>query len=650
MSKSIIWLEELGKGDISIAGGKGSGLGELMKIGILVPNGYVITTSCYDIFLSKTNLNKNIDSIHSNVNYTDEGAVRNAALKIKKLITDKEMPKSLVEKIQESFIELGYSSVAVRSSATVEDSVHDAWAGQLESFLYTNERDLIKNVKECWASLFTPHAILYRYERGLQKQKISVAVVVQKMINSEQSGTAFSVHPVTQDRNQIVIEACNGIGEAIVSGKVTPDSYVVLKEPRHIFNNIVQSSEQVLDDSKILELSELVIKIEKHFGYPCDVEWAYENAKFYIVQCRPITTLSDYAALINSENAVVVRSDDAIKDKVEGFVTQAFVRKHKITIFGDTPSIENVGSGSYFEGELMHSLGRRTDNVHEAFLKVAARSLIWKKEIGVYYKTSVVNSLGYYYVDTRSWNKVHNYFESKDIAFAKQYVSKLTYLRNKTIKEVKKDPSLDFTDKFACMMAYFFIIKSVFEEIYKHSGKDDQKFIDKWRNDDTHFQPLEMYYKEYPEYDQPSKTDWSLVLKDHHLSMYDVNICIEKEFTNDIDRKRSEFESKGIIRGNTAFPGTVRGVVRLVHTGKKASAINDTEIIVTPMTTIDLLPLVRNALALITDEGGITSHAAIVARELKKPCIIGTRIASNVLKDGDFIELDANVGIIKVLL
>ena len=153
------------------------------------------------------------------------------------------MPKDIGTAIQKEYKKLDAEYVAVRSSATAEDSASAAWAGQLDSFLNTTEKDLLKNIQKCWASLFTPRAIFYRYEKGLHKQKISVAVVVQKMVESEVSGIAFSVHPVTEDRNQLIIEAGFGLGEAIVSGQITPDSYVVEKEPRRIIDKNVSEQE-----------------------------------------------------------------------------------------------------------------------------------------------------------------------------------------------------------------------------------------------------------------------------------------------------------------------------------------------------------------------------------------------------------------------
>ena len=192
--------------------------------------------------------------------------------------------------------------VAVRSSATSEDSAFAAWAGQLDSFLNTTEEMLLENVKKCWASLFTPRAIFYRFEKKLNKDKISVAVVVQKMVDSEESGIAFSVHPITQDENQIIIEAGFGLGEAIVSGSITPDSYVINKQGFEILDvNVNEQSKalykkskggnelrglgekgkkQILTEKEIIELSKLIVKIENHYGFPCDIELAKEKRKF----------------------------------------------------------------------------------------------------------------------------------------------------------------------------------------------------------------------------------------------------------------------------------------------------------------------------------------------------------------------------------
>lgn len=314
---------QISKNDVSVAGGKGASLGEMTRAKIPVPPGFVVLAGAFEKFLQETDLNVEIDAVLHKVNHKKIHTVDDASEKIKALILGAKMPKDIAKEVSSKFKDLKSKYVAVRSSATAEDSSSAAWAGQLESYLNTTEKDLLKNVQKCWASLFTPRAIFYRFEKGLHKQKISVAVVVQKMVESELSGVAFSVHPVTQDRNQLIIEASFGLGEAIVSGQITPDSYVVEKRPRRIIDKNVQTqtrglfrsvkggpstssgqanewknipesvgSKQVLSDKEILKLSELVLKIETHYGFPCDIEWAYAEDKFYITQSRPITTLA----------------------------------------------------------------------------------------------------------------------------------------------------------------------------------------------------------------------------------------------------------------------------------------------------------------------------------------------------------------------
>lgn len=307
-------FNELDKSNVDIAGGKGASLGEMTQAGIPVPGGFVVVSSAFDEFLRVTDLSVELDAILDNVNHSVIHEVDNASEKIKALIMAKKMPKAIEDEILSSFKKLDAKFVAVRSSATSEDSADAAWAGQLDSFLNTEKKELLNNVKKCWASLFTPRAIFYRFEKGLHGKTISVAVVVQKMVQSEVSGIAFSVHPVTKDYDQLIIEAGFGLGEAIVSGSITPDSYVIEKSSWSVLDINVyeqdkglfrkkgggnewrdlsdgEGSKQALAFENIVELAKLVEKIEKHYGFPVDVEWTLENNKFYIVQSRPITTL-----------------------------------------------------------------------------------------------------------------------------------------------------------------------------------------------------------------------------------------------------------------------------------------------------------------------------------------------------------------------
>lgn len=309
-------FNQLSKGDAMIAGGKGASLGEMTQVGIPVPGGYVVLSAAFDYFLERSGIAGEIKRVLKGVDIDVSESVDKASMEIRKIIMEAEAPHEIIVEIEEGFGELDAEYVAVRSSATAEDGAEAAWAGQLESYLDTTSDKLIENVRKCWASLFTPRAIFYRIEKGFSDKNISVAVVVQKMVASEVSGVAFSVHPVTENRDQMIIEAGYGLGEAIVSGSITPDSYVVSKSDLDqgiIEKNISSQGKKIarsigggiewtevaieardsqkLSDLQIIELSKIIIGIENHYGFPCDIEWALEAGNFYIVQSRPITTL-----------------------------------------------------------------------------------------------------------------------------------------------------------------------------------------------------------------------------------------------------------------------------------------------------------------------------------------------------------------------
>lgn len=341
-------FKQLTKKDVKIAGGKGASLGEMTNAKIPVPPGFVILAPAFDRFLNETDLGVEIEAILKKVKHEDINSVDRASNEIRALILKAKMPAELKKEIMDGYEKLsplptspvsnargrgekdrkpvpspmrnewgrvreGEFFVAVRSSATAEDSSTAAWAGQLETYLNTAKKDVFKNVQLCWSSLFTPRAIFYRFEQKLHKKAVSVAVVVQTMVQSEVSGICFTVHPVTKDYNQMVIEAGFGLGEAIVSGSITPDTYVIHKNDFSILDINVseqtmmiikggkdnihkkltskQGGKQKLTGKQIVELAKICKNIERHYGKPEDIEWAMVKNKFYITQARPITTL-----------------------------------------------------------------------------------------------------------------------------------------------------------------------------------------------------------------------------------------------------------------------------------------------------------------------------------------------------------------------
>ncbi len=309
----ILPFKELGKEHVSIAGGKGAQLGEMTQAGISVPPGFVVLTAAFEEMLEENSLKQVINELLKKTASLDNEAIEEASKEIRDIISKAKIPQNVEKEILSYYKELDAPLVAVRSSATAEDAAAASWAGELETYLNVTHESLLYSVKKCWSSLFTARAIFYRVEKGLLGKSISVAVVVQKMVQSEVSGVAFTVHPVTKDYNQMVIEAGFGLGEAIVGGLITPDNYVIDKEEDLIVDIMVSQQEkmickqdgvtqefpvpaekqeqQKLDGKQIMELASLCKLIEKHYGKPQDIEWAFAEGKFYITQSRPITTL-----------------------------------------------------------------------------------------------------------------------------------------------------------------------------------------------------------------------------------------------------------------------------------------------------------------------------------------------------------------------
>src|SRR3989339_469274 len=254
--KPIVWFEEVGKNDVGLVGGKGANLGEMVNASLPVPYGFVITAQAYFDFIEKAGIKNRIMSLLSKINCENSEELNQASKHIGEMIIASELPKNLVKEIisfydnleikenkffnsDVSLLKSGLSKikslyktplVAVRSSATAEDLPTASFAGQQDTYLNVRgEAYLLKKVKECYASLFTQRAIYYRHEQKFDHSKVGLAVVVQRMVESEKSGVAFSIDPVTNNKNLIVIEAIFGLGEYIVQGKVTPDHYEVDK-------------------------------------------------------------------------------------------------------------------------------------------------------------------------------------------------------------------------------------------------------------------------------------------------------------------------------------------------------------------------------------------------------------------------------------
>ena len=844
-------FSQLSKHSNHLAGGKGASLGEMLNHHIPVPDGFVVLATTFDQFLHATDLTQEIEAILENVDHQAVSSVDKASEKIQALIKHADMPAEIAKEIQTEFKKLDSKFVAVRSSATAEDGAENAWAGQLDSFLNTTNQDLLEKVQHCWASLFTPRAIFYRFEKGLNKTKISVAVVIQKMVNSEKSGIAFSVHPVTEDPNQLIIEAGFGLGEAIVSGQITPDSYVVEKKEKKIIDINISNQDraiyrkekggnkwldipdkadtQVLTEKEILELSDIILRIENHYGFPCDIEWAFESNKFYIVQSRPITTLNknDDVNKIEIKKGIENNSVEYLNEKIDQEKDDFWVLAQEIPkthIFFFCMAYYMVNWWPKFKlGDEMKELITHFDGLHvrmyckeseynkaaqyvankifenpkwalnelnrikllsdqfiinsELLVKVskddnktvlrqfkktslfnlesqvlgagftwlteARYELVTKKTIEIIQdkiKKSGVdeNALNVFNVLTKSEKKshIHNEEESllkvvRDIqnnsSIEKMFLVKNIAFLVKHVNQCKDATSNQIVDLHRkwCWLSYGYTgpekkIDEYVEEIKKLiSEKTNVVDLEKIKKDNDKKLRLEQgrilsvlkfnkkelgiinfvkessYIKDYRKggvyhgmycykkffdvasarYGVESDSFWSMnpfevenLLENNikinpELLRKRANSCVLIYKKNDLkiifDNEEKELLESLVLesgsgnnlelKGTPVCAGRVMGIVKLIESTDDMYKMEKGDILVSQITYPNLLPAMKKAAAIVTNVGGVICHAAIIARELNIPCIVGTKNATKVLKDGDIIEVNANNGIIKIV-
>lgn len=351
--KYIKWFSDIKKEDIPTAGGKAANLGEMFDIGLPVPNGFIATAQAYKEFIEVTGLKERINGILNEVNIEDTEDLQKKSELIQEMIMNAPMPKPIKKEILEAYENLNVDNevlraidkktlsmikvgrdnafVAVRSSAVGEDLPGMSFAGQMTTYLNTKgQNDLIKAVQGCWASLFNARAIFYRIKNNFPNEKVLIAVVVQKQIDSDASGVMFTINPSTNNENEIVIESAFGLGEAIVSGQINPDFYLVDKKTLEIKEKQLKvqgsyiirdpltgktikkklpahlENKQVLSDHEIKKLAEYGIKLEKHYNIPQDVEFAVENKRIFIVQTRPVTTIKKQEEIGKVEKEVLL--------------------------------------------------------------------------------------------------------------------------------------------------------------------------------------------------------------------------------------------------------------------------------------------------------------------------------------------------------
>lgn len=314
MTPFVDFLDYVGAADLATVGGKGANLGEMMRAGFNVPPGFCVTTHAFTQFMSgDTN---EIYSLLDGISGDDIESVRQVGKRVRSILAQLPLPSEIAESIEQAWNKFGSQyAYAVRSSATAEDLPGASFAGQQDTYLNIHgKQSLLEKVKDCFISLFTDRAILYRIQNGFEHRRVALSVVVQRMVQPEISGILFTADPVVGTRDLVSIDASFGLGEALVSGLVSADLYQVDKRSREIVKRKIATKDiairsldsggtqriqlegeertrPALMDKQILELTDLGVRIESHYGIPQDIEWAIEGGQFYITQARPITSL-----------------------------------------------------------------------------------------------------------------------------------------------------------------------------------------------------------------------------------------------------------------------------------------------------------------------------------------------------------------------
>lgn len=789
-------------------GGKGQSLSRMVTQGINVPNGFIIGADVFSAFLKSQGIGKQIKSLISKVDITDAESLEKTSKIIKELIMSQQMPIEEQREILDKFDVLTCEFVAVRSSATAEDGASNAWAGQLDTFLFIKKDTLIESVKQCWASLFGTRAIYYRLKNNFTSD-ISVAVVVQEMIASEFSGVAFSCAPDGTKRT--IIECVEGLGEAIVSGAVTPDQYIVGdnietkvavqtkkleydKSGQLVYKSML-NNKQKLSLKLIKRLCKEVDKIKQFYGFEVDIEWCVKNDIIYILQCRPITVINNNK--MNNEASRILESE-----QWEFYVKRPFhwlLESTQILAGSEREQNKYLGFNIALQNYLILNgdeyFSVNEDDKNKAILK----SLLDKNQnffdeyAEILFKIVEENLKYVELLKSKDFKKLtHSQLYDEYIHFKDNYIKSVvpTFARPDFFLESEfysmleedygfkeEDARLIFDEVATCSNEFgplFYseepldLLKIAKAKLNGEDIEDRLKYhhekyswlkapvveettmftIDDYRarvenlinqgNVDLKIKNIENARKENDErftlailkYGLSGRTlkmaktlrnfiflrTYMTEHTDHlffnarvtllseicrrysidesTLVMLDLdeiqNIIAGKLLVDDqlkdlVDKRRKGFAmvwlnkecrvyfgeeaielqhiiannllsniagehlSGGVIKGNIANKGKVVGVARVLTSYEDTKKVQNGDIIVASMTTPDYVSAMEKAVGFVTDEGGITCHAAIISREFNIPCIVGTIKGTKVIKDGDMIELDAYAGVVKVL-
>ncbi|AOW98077.1 hypothetical protein BJP34_00290 [Moorena producens PAL-8-15-08-1] len=791
-------FNQLSNYDRPIAGGKGASLGELTKHCFQVPEGFVIITSAFQHFITASGLNGTWIKLKEKLAAGQWEMAEKIAQQLHEQILSSSIPADLRRTIDNYYGKLFADAdfVAIRSSAVEEDQAHAAGAGIMSTFLNTQRKDLWTNIQRCWASLFSRRAIDYFRIQSNTSPDLGMAVIVQRMIESEISGVAFSINPVSRKSNEIIIEAALGLGEGVVSGSITPDNYRVDKSTFKIIDKSVSFQKTLvqkasnggirsadigeagsvnpkLNDQQLIDLTRYITAIESIYGIPVDVEWAWANEQFYILQSRPVSQLNtplqvtDYSSTlveapsgqiggyefwwsdhesqwaIDSRLYILYTYRDIIWNQIDDVLiytingnSSAYISKRDVKEArkrGDVylqsdyrRILEKVASKCVDRHQqLYHQLKNLSfseisdSNISQIFNRVIDT---FSFTVG-YYKASgplatevLIQELSHYFCDEEL--QILSLPTQLDISNLEQLdwleLLKHSFSRERLLKHAEKYPWI--------IMGHFTydeVLKTLNQRFYDSHGQQNAKDIVSekqqlkekqksilngkeihlnlvdclqaassfrttlkgcWAGMDYHLIPLfeeicrrtgetiedlNRYYhiqdifriietgEKLSEGDKIERKSGMLGLWSKGKMAYYYGQEAEKLYRKKVKECTDSSQLKGIVanrRGINLVRGRARilGCNNVIQVREFKKNFQKGDILVTAMAQLNTWYLLELASAIVTDEGGMLSHAAILAREMNIPCIVGTHSATSVIKDGDLITINTIDGTVQL--
>jgi phosphohistidine swiveling domain-containing protein len=643
-----------------LAGGKAANLGKLAARGYRVPPSLIVTAPTFVEFARHNNLVVTCTAILNSLNIEDRAEIEKASLRIRRLILSGEIPDTVQKEISralESFQSKGL--FAVRSSAVVEDGRVQSWAGQFDSYLNISREDIFTALKECWASTFSVRTILYGGKRLTEVFSAGFGVILQGMIASDKSGVSFSQDPTGRARETLLVEAVQGLGDRLVSGRVTPSCFYVDRQTGVATRGITddEHGSPVLTPGEIGEIATQTLAIERDFGVPVDVEWSYEGLSLFILQARPITTNLDNPRLLR-KSTLPQPEEYELTFKVVGLtflftdmLAEGFRDLHPLFI-----SDEQNRFWQYFPLERMAYASRsgiRRFSKPESMAQFADRFTA-------------------YYEKNRTW---------LDHALARQELSKSIVARSfrimSRIMAFYSRTDNEFTDSAVERARHDPVIGANLLHLSKFKDVARRWVNDLLINEGCHFERLCRNVAQQFALDVDVLQTYSVrelcdlfdgrflgaiesTERRHAFCIYfqggkmrylsgDEALALARQFG-----EKTSDGGDGVVRGRVANEAAeiIEGTATVItvdygHLDRMSKVIDDMpngNILIADFTAPELIEACRKARGIVTDIGGLLSHAAIVSREFGIPCIVGTGKATKVFRTGDRVRLDTHTG------